>query len=153
MRVFLSYADKDSDVAAKIAARLTAEGFKVWWNIEVFPSDNWALETGKALEQANAMVVLLSPDAWALERVHRDIQYALTRKRFYKRLIPVLVRPTKGMPSILRSLSPPNWHESPEQALDEIISALRAPARLPTMRELGLAPLRRRPRKLAGVTS
>lgn len=48
------------------------------------------------------MVVLLSPDSMKSEWVRGEIEYALGSRNYEGRLIPVLVRPTREIPWILR---------------------------------------------------
>ena len=98
-RVFLSYAKRDDKLAQALRAALGKGGFAVWDAASrLTPGDNWALEQGKALEDAEAMVVLLSPAALASDHVQREIDYALGEPRFKGRLIPVVVRPVKEIP-------------------------------------------------------
>jgi TIR domain len=103
MRVFLSYASEDRDVARELASHLTKAGLDTWDPAEaLFPGDNWALRIGEALKKANAMVVLISPDSVKSEWVQHEVQYALGASRYKGRLIPAIVRPTKDIPWILK---------------------------------------------------
>jgi hypothetical protein len=103
--VFLSYAQGDKDFAKKLAQRLQAAGFDVWDSAQrVLPGDNWAAKVASALEEADAMVVLLSPEAVVSPNVQSEIQYALGSPHFKDRLIPVVVRSAKNIPWILRRL-------------------------------------------------
>ena len=105
MKVFLSYAASDREVAKKIASRLEATGHDVWSADDaLFPGDNAALEVGKALEKSEAMVVLISPQAMKSEWVRREIEFALGAPQFRGRLIPVVVKPTADIPWILKKL-------------------------------------------------
>ncbi len=101
--VFLSYADKDSKYAGELAKVLKARGFHVWLDdVEIAPGDNWGYAVGRALSNADAMVVLVSPAAVESKAVQREIDFALSERRFKHRLIPVVVRPTKKIPWILQ---------------------------------------------------
>lgn len=81
MTVFLSYVREDTKVAGVLRAGLSKAGFEVWDPAErLMPGDNWALHLGKALQKADAMVVLLSPAAIA--SAHVEIEYALGDERF-----------------------------------------------------------------------
>ena len=105
LKVFLSYADRDDKVAQALRIELEKGGFEVWDPVaRLTPGDNWALEQGKALQDAEAIVVLLSPAALASDHVKREIDYALGEPRFKGRLIPVVVRPVKEIPWILETL-------------------------------------------------
>lgn len=95
----------DKPLARTIAQGLAALGFDIWfdeWDLQ--PGENWAKAVGIALESADAMVVLVSPDSmqtWQRE----EIQYALTTPRFEGRLIPVIVKSTPDIPWILETLN------------------------------------------------
>lgn len=102
-KVFLSYVHADRSSAEKVARQLESAGLSPWDpSEEIQPGDNWALKLGHALENADALVVLLSPDAVASKYVQREIEYALTSLRYKDRVIPVVVRPTRDVPWILR---------------------------------------------------
>ena len=105
MRVFLSYATPDRAYAQRLASRLTKEGYQVWdAGSELHPGDNWSLKIGEALQRSKAMVVLVSPEAVKSEWLRREVEYALGSANYAGRLIPIVVRPTKEIPWILRKL-------------------------------------------------
>lgn len=106
MKVFFSYAHKDGELARYLTRQLSEDGFEVWSaEEEILPGDNWALKIGHALEESDAMVVLVSPDSVRSPRVREEINYALGSSKYADRVIPVVVRPTEGMPWFLRSLT------------------------------------------------
>ena len=84
------------------------------------------LEVGKALEKAGAMVVLLSPAAASSDSVKREIDYAITSRRFRERLIPVLVKRTAGFPWVLAQLQLEQGE--PSEVAKRIAKRLRAAA-------------------------
>ena len=103
MKVFLSHAESDCEVARKLAAGLREAGHRVWSaEDKLFPGDNWALQIGKALEESEAMVVLISPQAMKSAWVRREIEFALGTPQYRGRLIPVIIKPTAEMPWILK---------------------------------------------------
>jgi hypothetical protein len=107
VNVFLSYASEDREWARKLVSLLERKGLDVGdASSALSPGDNWSLETGKALEKAEAMVVLVSPAATESENLKRELEYALVTKRFRNRLIRVIIRPTKKLPWILNHLDP-----------------------------------------------
>jgi hypothetical protein len=102
MNVFISYAQADQKWADALRSGLAQEGFEVSGPAEEFcAGENLHLKLGKALEQADAMVVVLSPTATASPSVRAEIDYALSSAKFRDRLIPVLVKPTDEIPWIL----------------------------------------------------
>ena len=103
MKVFISHAQEDDLLAIEMAFALRKQGLEVWLaNQEIFPGDNWGERVAEGLRAADAMVVLLTEQALASQRVRSEIEFALGDKDYSWRLIPVIV----GHPaeSKLRSL-------------------------------------------------
>ena len=98
MQVFISYAEPDESIAKRVAAGLEKENFKVWYDAELLPGQDWAGAVSKALRESKAMVVLLTPAALRSTRVQREIQYALGDETYSHRLIPVIVGPPEKLP-------------------------------------------------------
>ena len=92
MKVFLSHSHADAPLAAKVTEALRTRGLDVWDpDAQLLPGDNWAAEIARALEQSQAMVVLLTPQAVQSKHVMREMEYALGAKSYSHRLIPVVV--------------------------------------------------------------
>lgn len=105
MRVFLSYHHKDAKAADTLRKFLEDAGFKVWDpGTHLLPGEDWNTAVAEALKAAQAMIVLLSPDAVESPWLKREISYALSERRFEGRLIPVVVRPVDKVPWILEKL-------------------------------------------------
>ncbi|MBV8781888.1 MAG: toll/interleukin-1 receptor domain-containing protein [Phycisphaerae bacterium] len=100
-KVFLSYSPADREIARTIQDRLADAGFKVLSAADSLPGENVLLEMGKALEDADALVVLLSPAAVETSNFTFELGYALASQRFAGRVIPVLLEETKNIPWIL----------------------------------------------------
>lgn len=99
MKVFISYAQSDEKLAEKIAQSLKQAGLTVWYDKhELLPGDLWSEKAAQALQDADAMVVLLTPDAARSRQVRSEIEYALGKNTFKNRLIPVLVGPLERIP-------------------------------------------------------
>lgn len=126
IQVYLSYAEPERGLAGQLAKWLKKKGFDVWFaDDRLYPGDNWPLAMGKALEESDAMVVLLSPDWSRSEWVQREVDYALTSKQYKGRLIPVLVRPTRDFPWILERCHMIRAGRSAAETSKRIASALR----------------------------
>jgi hypothetical protein len=112
MRIFISYAARDEELASQLADQLSQAGFSVWDAAkEIAPGDNWAKETGRALDESDVMVAVITRGALQSRFLEGDIQYALTSKRFAHRLVPVLVdyvtfEAGKDVPWILLKMDP-----------------------------------------------
>jgi hypothetical protein len=102
--VFISHAAGDSDAARAIAERLKDAGFAVWSTEDALLGENVLLELGKALEKADAMVILLSPESARSQNLIFELDYVLGSQRFEGRVIPVLLKETDDIPWILRRL-------------------------------------------------
>jgi hypothetical protein len=132
MKVFISHSHSDEKLARKVATILTDSGLEVWDDRrEIMPGDNWAAKVAQALEESDAMVVLLTPDALRSSWVRREIEYALGEKGYSNRLIPVLVGPQEklleaDLPWILQRLPGVKLDEldSEEEGLRQIAQAI-----------------------------
>jgi hypothetical protein len=91
MKVFISHSIKDKESVRRIVDVLKESGMDVWDDTrEILPGENWAEKIAKALEESQAMVVLLTPDGLN-EKMKWEIDFALGRMAYNKRLIPVLI--------------------------------------------------------------
>ena len=72
------YSQETKPLARRVLQALKSAGLDVWDDdYDIYPGDNWAKATGQALEEAEAMVVLLTREALDSTRVLRDIEFAL----------------------------------------------------------------------------
>ncbi len=109
-----------------LARALEERGHRVWDpERDLISGSDWASTLMKQMKSAEAMVVLLSPEAIESRWVSHEIEYALGAKRLQDRLIPVLVRPTKRIPWILRELQLVKLGDNPEKATQEILERLQ----------------------------
>src|SRR6185436_10063851 len=131
MKVFVSYANANRELAKKVSESLRHAGFTVWdAEEEVLPGDNWAEKIARALEEADAMVVILTQESLHSRSVRWEIDYALGKKTFKHRLIPVFVGspetlPEENIPWILRRLKiiKLSGNLQAEEELDQIAQA------------------------------
>ena len=136
MKVLLSHAHTDTPLASRVSEALREKGLEVRDpELDLLPGDNWAAVVARALEESQAMVVLLTPDAVGSAHVRREMEYALGAKRYSNRLIPVAIRdrtrlPTSEIPWIVRRV--PCLHlddrRGGEAQFDLIASAVRGHA-------------------------
>ena len=133
MKVFVSYAHTDEAIARRVADILHQAGLEVWEATrEIMPGDNWAAKVDQALQESQAMVVLLTPHTMRSNWVRSEIEYALGEIRFRDRLIPVVV----GDPDELKNEDVP-WilwnlktirlteHANEEEGIKEIARTLQ----------------------------
>jgi len=99
MKVFISHSYTGEPLVREVATALQNAGLEVWdGEREIFPGDNWAEKIGQALREAEAMVVLDTPNTLSSSWVKRDIQYALGEQRFRDRLVTVMAGPPEKLP-------------------------------------------------------
>lgn len=136
MKVFISHAHENDALAKKLGKALKRVGWDVWDDEQILPGDNPAEKIGQALEESEAIVVLLTPEAVQSNMVRSEISYALGKKRFSGRLIPVIVGSEdafrhESLPWILRTLNPIELPESGQgeaEGIRQIAEALQAVA-------------------------
>jgi hypothetical protein len=126
MKIYVSYAQPDSDFAAAVAKQLMVQSHHVWMDqLSLLPGDNWQLAAGKALQDSDAMVVLLSPNSARSRGQKHEINYALGSDQYAGRVIPVFIRPTKEYPWILDKFSTVQADNDPAEVGRKIIQVLR----------------------------
>lgn len=133
MHVFISHASTDSEIARKVAEYLADAGMEVWDPTRVLPGDNWAAQAADALEHADAMVVLLTPDSLRSHTVKHELQYALGNEQYEGRLVSVRAAsledvPEEEIPWILKEfpiIDAPDVEDNPE-ALKKVAEFLKA---------------------------
>ena len=97
--VFISYSRKDFYFAESLAFHLNREGIATWLDANhLAPGGDWAAEIDHALDEAQTVVLVLTPDSMRSEYVRREWQRALTQS---DRLILALFRSCK-LPSELQ---------------------------------------------------
>lgn len=116
VRVFLSYHVKDLPAAEGLRKGLRAAGLDVVDPVlDADPGENLFERAAKALEGSQAMVFLVSPDAVESPWMRKELEYALTQPRFEGRVVPVVARPTKDLPWILRKMTMLDLKRGPAQ--------------------------------------
>ena len=105
VKVFLSYHEKDRAAAEGLRKGLRAAGLDVLDPIlDADPGENHFERAARALEGAQAIVFLVSPESVESPWTRKQLEYAITQLRFEGRVVPVVVRPKKDLPWILRKL-------------------------------------------------
>ena len=90
MKVFISYANSDREVADSLADKLSQYGLDPWQaEKNIKPGDNWAEKYGQALEEADALVVILSKYSADDSSISKDLKYAISNRKFKDRLVTI----------------------------------------------------------------
>jgi tetratricopeptide (TPR) repeat protein len=122
--VFVSYAHEDRQVAFELASELEARGILVWIDRRIRAGSHWDREIQAAINEAKAMVVLLSKHSVASTAVHDEFSLALDEGDL---VIPLLLEKCT-VPLRLRRLQ---WLDfsagDRETVLESLIARLREP--------------------------
>lgn len=99
LKVFVSYAKEDRDLALKHYDLLLKEGADPWMDVkDLLPGQNWEAEIDKAFSNANVVVLLLSKQSVSKRGfVQREANDAIERLRYKQPtdiyVIPLLLEP------------------------------------------------------------
>ncbi len=75
--VFISYARLDASLAKRLADTLTANGFSVWWDVNLVGSDQFRDEIQRNLRAAQAVIVIWSENSINSRFVRQEADEAL----------------------------------------------------------------------------
>lgn len=104
--VFISYAREDREFARRLVDQLKQRGHDSWIDLEgIEPSDRWWQSVTEAIDGADAVVFIASPDSVASEVCAREIKHAAEQ---HKRLIPVVCRDVEGL-DVPAEIAELNW--------------------------------------------
>ncbi len=124
--VFISYSRRDIEFVRALQERLGARDREVWVDLEgIPPTAEWRAEIDQAIEAADAVVFVLTPDFAASEVCGLELAHAVETN---KRLVPLLriEPPAEAVPEALRNLNWILFRESDDfdAAVDRLIGAL-----------------------------
>jgi hypothetical protein len=90
-KLFLSYSRKDLEFVGRLSKALLARDQEVWVDLEgIQPSEDWLNAIHAAIEGADALIFVVSPDSVDAASVcAREIEHALAHN---KRMIPIVCR-------------------------------------------------------------
>ncbi len=74
--LFISYSRRDIEYVRKLVDSLLERGFDVWFDAHIEYGDNWESAIVQAIDQAAAVLVIMSPEAAASAWVPRELAYA-----------------------------------------------------------------------------
>lgn len=98
MKVFISHAATDTKLANRVARALRTAGLQVWDESLILPGDNWGEKVAEALQESNAMVVLLTPNSLHSPNLTYELGYALGKEDFKNRVVSVIAASPEQLP-------------------------------------------------------
>jgi len=133
MFVFISHGDADREFAAEIAGSLRRGGIDAWLDAsDVEPGTNWLRSGARALDRADAMILVLSEETSGSPDLKKAFEFAITTPRFENRVITVERRSPSQQafryPWILRDLPFIKEAQDPRRTAEKILKFLKTAA-------------------------
>ncbi len=123
--VFISYSRADGEFVRDLQEALSARGRRAWvdWQ-DIAPTAEWMDEIRRAMDSADAVVFVLSPDSAASKVCGEELEHALSSN---KKIVPILARAVDAA-SAPAALARLNWivteGGSLDGATDRLVEAL-----------------------------
>lgn len=88
VHVFIAHVEEDAEVALEIALGLEEAGYATWcYEVDSIPGPSYLIQTGQAVEQAKALVLVISPHSLGSRQVTKEV---IRAHETGKEFIPVL---------------------------------------------------------------
>ena len=127
MKAFISYSRQDDEFATTLVRSLAQYGIHAWKDVyQIRIGERFDIRIFDAINDSDAFVVLLSPNAERSEWVERELAHALDQFRRFGRLriFPLLLSDCQ-IPEPLRDLSFADFRKDFEQPLRKLIADIR----------------------------
>jgi hypothetical protein len=80
--IFISYSDKDRELASKVYDALVAEGFNCWISFnDIHHGEVWAKAITQGIKNSKTFLLILTPNSNSSDQVLREIEYADKQKK------------------------------------------------------------------------
>src|SRR5437588_2026479 len=121
INIFISYSHSDSDFVDRLDVDLRQQGFATWMDRQrLAGGQRWRRELQEAVERAQVLLIVLSPEAVASVNVQIEYDFALDER---KAVIPVYYRQCT-VPMELRAIQWIDFRTSYEQGIAGLLQAL-----------------------------
>ena len=91
--VFISYSRADEEAVRRLAQKIEAEGYNVWWDAELPPHKSYGEVIEEKVAMAKAAVVVWSPTAAASEWVRAEADMARSEKKLIQTALGDIMPP------------------------------------------------------------
>ncbi len=123
LTIFISYAHADSPFVDRLEADLRQQGFAPWVDRQrLAGGQRWRHELQEAVERAQVLLIVLSPEAVASTNVQIEYDYALEQGKV---VIPLYYRQC-NVPMELRAIQRIDFRQNYESGLQALLQALHA---------------------------
>ena len=121
--VFISYSRTDSAFVDRLEATLQSRGFRTWVDrSEMRGGVDWLNQIQDALDQCQAVLVILSPVAVQSEYVQMEYRYAKSQG---KPIVPLEYQALQRVPIDLHALHRIIFHNNYDQGFESLLHTLR----------------------------
>ncbi len=104
--IFISHVEQDADVALELALLLEESGYPTWcYEVDAVPGLTYLLRTGRAVEEADAFLLLISNHSMSSPQVTKEVVHAHEKG---KQFIPVL----RGITHMEFQERQPEWRQA-----------------------------------------
>lgn len=94
MRVFISHAYQDVEIARALAEALSQHGLEPWLADDcIAPGENYARVLADGLESSQAMAAVLTPWSVSAANIKNELSFALAHRAYTRRVFPILIGP------------------------------------------------------------
>jgi hypothetical protein len=123
--VFISHVEEDAKIALEIAEGLEKAGYKAWYyERDSLVGPSYLLQTKQAVEQSQAVIIIISPDSLSSNQVSKEV---IRAHEACKPFVPVL----HGISHIEWQQRQPEWQEAIGSATSIVIPNRGVAAILP----------------------
>ncbi len=93
-KTFISHSAQDSQFVIRLAAVLKQYRIPYWYSAQhIRGAQEWHDEIGRALDECNWFLVVLTPAAVRSLWVKRELFFALNEQRYHEHIVPLLLKP------------------------------------------------------------
>ena len=104
--IFIAHVEEDAEIALGIALSLEEAGYRTWsYELDSIPGTSYIVRTGEAVEQSQAVVVVISPNSIGSSQVTKEVVRA---HESAKHFIPIL----SGITHAEFQNRQPEWREA-----------------------------------------
>lgn len=104
--IFIAHVEEDADIALGIAKGLEKAGYRTWcYEVDSLPGQSYIVRTGEAVEQSQAVVIVISPHSLGSSQVTKEVVRA---HEGGKHFIPIL----RDITHIEFQKRQPEWREA-----------------------------------------
>ena len=122
-KVFISFSEKDKEIAAKLKEDLRFFGYKIWSTEDVIlPGDVIHEKIKENINESDVILLILSMNSIHSDWIKKEIQMA---KSMNKKLIPVLIQQIDEIPEDLKTIKLANLSKDYQQGFLELKQSLR----------------------------